>query len=103
MKVSDSPSLSCRHCRYYTPEGRRGGHCQRLNVMVQSGWRACSVAVPPFVPNWESLEEIMLWQQQAIHAHYQHIEQPEKPSTEEYGLLKAVPPTLKSSSKVTSL
>ncbi len=53
---------ACRHCRYYIPEGRRGGHCQQLNVTVQSGWKACSLAIPPFSPAWENLKEIMRWQ-----------------------------------------
>ena len=39
---------SCRHCRFYRPEGRRGGECGQLNVNVQGAWRACALAEPPF-------------------------------------------------------
>jgi len=78
METLDSSSPHCRHCRYYTPEGRRGGHCHRLNVMVQSHWKACSVAAPPFMPAWENLEGIIIWQQQAISAHHQ--QQPLSPA-----------------------
>ncbi len=34
--------------------------CQQLGVPVKAGWKACSLALPPFAPSWESLEEI--WQ-----------------------------------------
>lgn len=39
----------CRHCRFYTPEGRRGGQCARLGVPVCSQWSACSLAQSPFI------------------------------------------------------
>lgn len=73
MKSPTSPKLSCRHCRYYTPEGRRGGHCQQLNVAVQSAWKACTLAVPPFAPAWENLEGIIAWQQTTLAAMQQHV------------------------------
>ena len=57
---------TCRHCRHYTPEGRRGGLCQQLSVPVQSGWAACTLALPPFTPCWEEMEELVLSQQAAI-------------------------------------
>lgn len=44
---------TCRHCRFYTPEGRRGGQCGRLTAPVLSHWQACSLALPPFAPSWE--------------------------------------------------
>lgn len=49
---------ACKSCRFYTPEGRRGGNCQQLGVPVRGSWKACSLALPPFAPSWESLEEI---------------------------------------------
>ncbi len=49
---------ACKSCRFYTPEGRRGGNCQQLGVPVRGAWKACSLALPPFAPSWESLEEI---------------------------------------------
>ncbi|MGF1480091.1 MAG: hypothetical protein ACFB4I_11450 [Cyanophyceae cyanobacterium] len=39
---------ACRYCRFYRPEGRRGGTCQRLGVPVQANWKACSLGSPPF-------------------------------------------------------
>ncbi|HLO50320.1 MAG TPA: hypothetical protein VK211_18030 [Kamptonema sp.] len=63
--MKTSLTSACRHCRYYTPEGRRGGVCQQLNVPVQSGWAACALAIPPFAPCWEEIEEVVLSQQHA--------------------------------------
>jgi len=90
MDTLDSSSPHCRHCRYYTPEGRRGGHCQRLNVMVQSHWKACSVAAPPFMPAWENLEGIIIWQQQAISAH--HHQHPLSPAAKTESFSKDAAP-----------
>ncbi|MGI0485096.1 hypothetical protein ACN4EK_06640 [Pantanalinema rosaneae CENA516] len=66
MTAPDSAITSCRHCQFYSPEGRRGGSCHKLNVTVHGRWKACSLAIPPFAPSWESLEGIMLWQQKAL-------------------------------------
>lgn len=55
-----SLASSCRHCRFYGIEGRRGGYCQQLDVQVQGSWKACSLAVSPFKPAWEELEEVMI-------------------------------------------
>ncbi|MBE9167911.1 hypothetical protein IQ238_10400 [Pleurocapsales cyanobacterium LEGE 06147] len=59
MKKANFTNSSCRFCRYYYPEGRRGGTCQRLGVHVQSSWEACFLASPPFVNPWENLDEII--------------------------------------------
>ncbi|OLP17074.1 hypothetical protein BST81_17090 [Leptolyngbya sp. 'hensonii'] len=69
MSFTNSPSIStstCRHCRHYVPEGRRGGSCQQLNVSVRSGWKACSLALPPFAPSWESFEIERLWKEELL-------------------------------------
>ncbi len=34
--------FDCRHCNYFLPQGRRGGMCQRLSVLVSGNWPACS-------------------------------------------------------------
>jgi hypothetical protein len=60
---------ACRHCRHYTPEGRRGGICDLLSVPVQSQWKACSLAVSPFGESWENITEIELWQEQTAIVH----------------------------------
>jgi hypothetical protein len=65
MQTSSSVVSSCRYCQYYRLEGRRGGQCQQLGVSVQGGWKACQLAIPPFAPSWENLDEIVAWQQEA--------------------------------------
>jgi hypothetical protein len=57
MKPIKFLTSSCRYCRHYQPEGRRGGMCQQLGASVQAGWKACSLALPPFAPSWETLED----------------------------------------------
>jgi len=57
MKHTKLLTTACRYCHYYKPEGRRGGVCQQLGAPVQSSWKACSLALPPFAPSWEGLEE----------------------------------------------
>jgi len=42
-------SRSCRHCRHYVHEGRRGGQCEQLNVPVQSSWNACALSQAIFL------------------------------------------------------
>ena len=66
MKVSSATVSACRHCQFYAPEGRRGGHCRKLNVAVQSRWEACSFATPPFATTWKELESIALWKQKIL-------------------------------------
>ncbi|MBD2077608.1 hypothetical protein H6F86_27745 [Phormidium sp. FACHB-592] len=66
MKSLSSSTSVCRRCQYYAPEGRRGGHCQQLDVAVQGAWTACALAIPPFSPAWENLEDIMAWQQKNL-------------------------------------
>lgn len=58
MKHIKSLTSACRYCRYYDTQGRRGGVCQQLGVQVQGNWKACSLALPPFAPSWESLEDV---------------------------------------------
>lgn len=57
MKHVKLLTSACRYCQYYKPEGRRGGLCQQLGAPVQGSWKACSLAIPPFAPSWESLPE----------------------------------------------
>ena len=57
MKHTKLLTTACRYCHYYKPEGRRGGVCQQLGAPVQSNWKACPLALPPFAPSWEGLEE----------------------------------------------
>ncbi|MBD2437294.1 hypothetical protein [Nostoc sp. FACHB-110] len=57
MKPINFLTSACRYCRHYKPEGRRGGMCQQLGAPVQATWKACSLALPPFAPSWETLED----------------------------------------------
>jgi hypothetical protein len=58
MKEMQFSTSNCRHCRFYEPEGRRGGSCQILGVPVQSRWEACALAAPPFDTTLKKLEDI---------------------------------------------
>lgn len=49
MESAGSRALCCGRCAHYTPEGRRGGHCDQLNVVVKSGWKSCPLAAPVFL------------------------------------------------------
>lgn len=64
MKPCSAPVLACRHCRHYSPEGRRGGSCQILNVEVRSSWKACALATPPFAAAWQldGIEGRVMWE-----------------------------------------
>ncbi|MCF2149387.1 hypothetical protein IQ276_023735 [Desmonostoc muscorum LEGE 12446] len=57
MKPIKFLASACKYCRHYQPEGRRGGMCQQLGAPVQASWKACSLAIPPFAPSWETLED----------------------------------------------
>ena len=59
MKTSNFLTSSCRFCRHYQTEGRRGGMCQQLGVPVRAEWKACSLAAAPFTQTWESLEKVV--------------------------------------------
>ncbi|RFP59867.1 MAG: hypothetical protein BJG00_008220 [Limnothrix sp. CACIAM 69d] len=59
MSATPFQVSACRHCRYYTPEGRRGGYCGQFDAVVRAGWKACPLAMPAFAPSWESLERLV--------------------------------------------
>ena len=48
----------CRHCHYYSPEGRRGGHCQQLGATVKGEWKACPIMIPAFAKTWEGVATV---------------------------------------------
>lgn len=45
IKESVPKPSSCKHCKYYNYEGRRGGQCRLLNVPVGANWKACRLGV----------------------------------------------------------
>lgn len=58
MTAINFTTSACRCCRYFQPEGRRGGVCQQLSVPVRGSWKACSLASSPFAPSWGRIEGI---------------------------------------------
>jgi hypothetical protein len=54
----------CQRCRYYTLEGRRGGHCSQLNVPVQGSWQPCSLGAPVFLQPLPDLDAIPIWREE---------------------------------------
>lgn len=65
MKSSDPIASAYRYCRYYMPEGRRGGNCSQLSVSVQGSWTACSLARPVFAPTWD-FTQIRVWKEELL-------------------------------------
>jgi hypothetical protein len=61
MKSLEGNISSCRHCRFYRGEGRRGGSCQQLGVPVQGSWKVCPLAVSPFKSKWQ-MPGLVAWQ-----------------------------------------
>ncbi|MGF1521095.1 MAG: hypothetical protein ACFBSF_02075 [Leptolyngbyaceae cyanobacterium] len=51
----------CQRCRFYTLEGRRGGHCSQLDVPVQGKWSACSLAAPVFMESLNTVTHLPVW------------------------------------------
>jgi hypothetical protein len=56
MQAANFMTSSCRYCRYYQTQGRRGGMCQQLDVPVEAHWTACTLAAPPFSHEWQELD-----------------------------------------------
>ncbi len=54
MSSADPRVSNCRRCQYYHLQGRRGGHCNKLNVAVRGNWGACSLAAPVFTASLEA-------------------------------------------------
>jgi hypothetical protein len=56
--TSEASNAVCRNCRFYQPNGHRGGICEQFNVPVSGGWSTCQLALPAFVPSWKTLEDL---------------------------------------------
>lgn len=59
VKALQSPTFTCRFCRHYAPEGRRGGHCQKLGASMRGDWKACTLMIPTFKTPGDQLGEMM--------------------------------------------
>ncbi|MGQ9869880.1 hypothetical protein [Leptodesmis sp.] len=83
MNHTSSSTFLCRHCRYYTPQGRRGGHCNKLNVGVKSQWEACNLVASPFVSTWKDFGDMMLWPQKVLELQEAIMAHTDEATTEE--------------------
>ncbi len=59
MKTATFLTSSCRYCRHFHSEGRRGGTCQQLGVAVGSDWKACVLATHAFTTPWDHYETLV--------------------------------------------
>ena len=59
MKKNNFLNSQCRHCRFYQPEGRRGGCCQKLGVEVEASWSICNLASFPFSDSLDQLDSAL--------------------------------------------
>jgi len=60
MKPHPLCQSACRHCRFFNPEGRRGGMCAQLGVLVKAEWKSCSLSVPAFETEWQPIPQVAL-------------------------------------------
>lgn len=72
MKNVNFFTSACRYCRFYQPEGRRGGFCNQLSVPVQAGWKSCALASHPFSNNWEEVEKVVRLEQ-TLNSNYSSV------------------------------
>jgi hypothetical protein len=56
--TSEIATAVCRNCRFYEPNGHRGGVCSQFQVPVSGSWSTCKLAMPAFIPNWHVLEDL---------------------------------------------
>jgi hypothetical protein len=56
--ASEIATAVCRNCRFYEPNGHRGGVCSQFQVPVSGSWSTCKLAMPAFVPDWHVLEDL---------------------------------------------
>jgi hypothetical protein len=67
MNSSGNSVTACRLCQHYSPEGRRGGYCGKLDVPVLSQWDACSLASHPFETSWLSANDLNTLLYDSVH------------------------------------
>jgi hypothetical protein len=60
MQVTPLSISVCRLCKFYRPEGRRGGHCEKLDASVQGQWEACPLASHPFMSDWDEVSRLAI-------------------------------------------
>lgn len=60
MKKNNSSVSTCKDCRCFRSEGRRGGTCERFETFADSDWTVCPLAVPIFDEVQEEKRELVL-------------------------------------------
>ncbi len=85
METSRLRVSSCQRCRYFAFEGRRGGHCEQLNVPVQGRWASCSLADPLFSGSIDTIAQASLsnWSEIVLRHHDDAIFETQPPRLSE--------------------
>lgn len=60
MNKNNSSISTCKNCRCFQAEGRRGGTCSRFETFADSDWTACPLVVPIFDEIQEEKQELVL-------------------------------------------
>jgi hypothetical protein len=48
MKPRPCDQFACNQCRFFQPDGRYHGCCDKINVTVKGEWQACHLALHAF-------------------------------------------------------
>jgi hypothetical protein len=48
MKPITCNQFACSNCRFFQPDGRYYGGCDKMNVTVKGEWQACHLALRAF-------------------------------------------------------
>jgi hypothetical protein len=59
MKPPSCSVSTCKHCRCFQAEGRRGGICKRFETFAAGDWTSCDFALPIFGDDWEVSTDLM--------------------------------------------
>ncbi|MBV5259551.1 hypothetical protein FLX56_14105 [Synechococcus moorigangaii CMS01] len=60
MKPQNCSISTCKHCRCFQAEGRRGGICKRFETFAAGDWASCAFALPIFEGDWDSPSDLLL-------------------------------------------
>lgn len=60
MKKSNYSISTCKNCRCFRAEGRRGGTCGRFETFTDPEWSTCPLAEPIFDEIQEEKRELVL-------------------------------------------
>ena len=58
MNSQNCSISTCRNCRHFQTEGRRGGLCEQLGTFTDPTWSACQLAIAAFDPLTPEIESI---------------------------------------------